>query len=120
MVEDKNAGNGIVLYRLKLVYTDKTTYTNTVSLKQEINSVQVYPNPVKERVNISLASESPTDYQIELVNSAGHLVFSDHKKSIRSATIVYSRSKNLQPGMYLLRIINLNTNTPLIHKLLFE
>ncbi|HYK57624.1 MAG TPA: T9SS type A sorting domain-containing protein, partial [Flavisolibacter sp.] len=117
---DNSAGSGVTLYRLKLVHAGKIAYSNTVSIKWKTDRVHVYPNPVKDAVNISLTADAPTNYRIELVNSAGQLLYSSHLKHIRSKSFSYTRTSKFQPGIYLLRITNLDENTSDIHKLVFE
>lgn len=117
---DNNPGEGTNQYRLKIIFINEVEYSNIVVLHSGTNEIMVYPNPVRDILQISLQSEKPTDYQIELVNSGGQLVFSSDAKNIISSTLTYPRNTKWFPGMYLLRITNRKTGMPEIRKLLFE
>ncbi len=66
------------------------------------NSIQVYPNPASDELNIVFDNfKSENETQIELVNSGGSMVL--------KSNILQKHSKldlgNLQPGIYVLKII---------------
>jgi|GEM_PF-1717952 len=67
-----------------------------------VSSVQVYPNPASDELNIVFDNfKSDNEIQIELVNSGGSMVL--------KSNILQKHSKldlaNLQPGVYVLKII---------------
>jgi hypothetical protein len=102
------------------VYANKTEYSNIVILKTNSNEIIVYPNPVKNEFRISLSSEKPTNYKIELVSSNGQLLYQTEAKNISSSTLTYTRNSNIKAGIYLLRITDQTTNRTEIRKLVFE
>jgi hypothetical protein len=111
---------GLNLYRLKIVFANKEEYTNVVSLRSAEGFISIYPNPAKDVVHISLSAEKPSDYLIELMNTSGQPVY---KREVRNATntiINYYRNKNIQPGIYILSVRNINTGSTEIYKLLLE
>lgn len=117
---DNHPASGWNEYRLKIVYANKTEYSNTVTLKGDVERIDVYPNPVKNVLQISLYSQKATDYKIELFTSRGLLVYHTIAKNIRSATLTCPRNTKWYPGMYLLRITDSVTGISEIRKLLFE
>jgi hypothetical protein len=119
-LNDNNFGPGTTQYRLKVVYANKTEYSNIVILKTNSNEIIVYPNPVKNEFRISLSSEKPTNYKIELVSSNGQLLYQTEAKNISSSTLTYTRNSNIKAGIYLLRITDQTTNRTEIRKLVFE
>jgi hypothetical protein len=117
---DNNSNGSTTQYRLKLVYGNKTEYSNIVTVKANTNEVFVYPNPVKDAYKISFSSEKPTDYKIELIGANGQLFYSTEVKNINSSTLTYTRDNKMKPGIYLLRITDKTTSRTEIRKLVFE
>jgi hypothetical protein len=117
---DATPSSGMNHYRLKLVYASKQEYSNIVSLKAASQSIAVYPNPAKEKVNITISGDKTAQYRIEILSTAGEIVYSTEVKNVTSATIVYTKRNSLPPGMYIVRIKNIDANTTEIRKLLFE
>jgi hypothetical protein len=117
---DNNFSLGATQYRLKVVYNNKTEYSNIIILKTNLSEITVYPNPVKNGFSISFNSEKPADYRIELIGTNGQLFYSTETRNNSSSTINYNRTYNTKPGIYLLRIIDKNTGRAEIRKLVFE
>jgi hypothetical protein len=117
---DNGLTSTVAEYRLRVVYPNKTEYSNIVVLKTNLNEIVVYPNPVKNQFKISLNSERSTDYKIELFNSDGQLLYSTEVISITSSTLTYTRSGDIKCGIYLLRISDRTKNRTEIRKLVFE
>lgn len=117
---DNNFDLGATQYRLKVVYSNKTEYSNIIILRTNLNEITVYPNPVRDGFKISLSSEKPADYKIELIGSNGQLFYLTEARNISSSTLNYSRNSKIKPGIYLLRVTNKTTGKAEIHKLIFE
>ena len=117
---DNKFGEGVVQYRLKIVYANKIEYSNVITLKSNSNEIVVYPNPVNNEFRISLSSQRPTDYKIELISSNGQLLMVSEAKNISSTTLIYPRSDKIKPGIYLLRITDITIRRTEIRKLVFE
>jgi len=119
--KDDNYGSGQVQYRLKVVYSNKNEFTNTVILNGGLkNEISVYPNPVKGTFTVSLRAEKPTDFKIELIGANGQLIYAATAKSITSSTLTYTRDNNIKAGIYLVRITDQATGKAEIRKLVFE
>jgi hypothetical protein len=117
---DNSFQPGATQYRLKLVYVNKTEYSNIVVLKTTSNEIVVYPNPVRNEFKISLSSERPTDYKIELISANGQLLYATEARNILSTTLSYNREGSIKAGIYLLRITDKSKNRTEIRKLVFE
>ncbi|HEU4472797.1 MAG TPA: T9SS type A sorting domain-containing protein [Flavisolibacter sp.] len=119
---DNDPGTGSNYYRLKLVYVNgRIEYTNIVHLRSGASqSYVVYPNPVKDKLQISLSSDRPARFSIELVSTGGLVVYRTELKNIVSATHTYVRDASVKPGVYILRIRDIDANSTEIRKLLFE
>jgi hypothetical protein len=118
--EDNNFNSGTIQYRLRIVYNNKTKYSNIVMLRAKSSEIVVYPNPVKNTFSISIGSGGPADYKLELISTSGQLQFVAEVKNIASSTLTYPRNSNIKPGIYLLRVTNKTTGKAEIRKLVFE
>jgi hypothetical protein len=107
-------------YRLKVVYANKTEYSNSVVLQTSAHGITVYPNPVKDEFKISFSLERPADYRIELISANGQVLYAAEVKNVSSATLTYPRNSNIQPGIYLLSVSDKTTGKAEIRKLVFE
>lgn len=116
---DNSFGPGSVQYRLKVVYRNKTEFSNVIALEGGENEIVVYPNPVKDEFKIVFNSESPVNYSIELISSNGQPVYTTEVKNVSSSTFTYPRN-NIKPGIYLLRITDKATGKAEIRKLVFD
>jgi hypothetical protein len=117
---DINFQGGSTQYRLKVVYVNKTEYSNLVVLKASSSEIVVYPNPVRNEFRISLNPVRPTDYKIELISANGQLLYTTEARNILSTTLSYNRDSNIKAGIYLLRITDKSKNRTEIRKLVFE
>lgn len=117
---DNNPPDGNNNYRLKIIYADKFVYSNTVNLYSGENTINVYPNPAKDVIYVTLKSNEATDYQIEFISVSGQIIFNTQVKNITSTTLNYSRNRNWLPGMYLIRITDQHTGKTEIRKIVFE
>jgi hypothetical protein len=117
---DNRFNLGAIQYRLKVVYSNKTEYSNIIILRTNLNEIIVYPNPVKDGFKISFSSEKPADYRIELIGINGELYYLTEVKGISSSTLNYPRDSKIKPGIYLLRVTDKTTGKTEIRKLVFE
>lgn len=115
-----NHPNAINHYRIKRIKANGSLdYSNVVTLKSGSSVIEVYPNPVKHQINISIASDKAADYSIQLISATGQLIFSKELKAVKETTINYNRQKE-NGGVYFLRVINKTTNQTDIQKLILE
>jgi len=118
---DNNAGNGLAYYRIKKIHDNgRSEYSNIISLKFSHSLVNIYPNPVKNSLNISIASAETADYKIELLNTSAQTVFTKELKGIRTTTFTWNRNNQLNPGIYFIRITNTASGRTEVQKLILE
>ena len=120
LFDDEHPTAGENLYRLKIVFNDGYSYTNTVSLASKGYSILVYPNPVKNEIHIGFTRPTPSDYKIEILASNGQTVFSNTIKNISSTTVSIPRKQSWQHGIYLIRITDMDSGATELRKLLLE
>ncbi|HVE60529.1 MAG TPA: T9SS type A sorting domain-containing protein, partial [Chitinophagaceae bacterium] len=109
------------IYRLRIVDKySRSHFSNIVSLQKSSALVNIYPNPVKDVLNISLSTEQSSDYYIELMDLNGRVMDKKEYKNITQSIITYRRKTTIIKGMYLLRLINRTTNKIATYKISFE
>ena len=67
-------------------------------------SIQVYPNPIKDKFNIYLQSLAASSAGINLYNAAGQLMYSRNITLVNGTELVEVPTSNLAAGEYTLRI----------------
>jgi hypothetical protein len=107
-------------YRLKIVYTNSVEYSNVVSLQQAKSSISVYPNPAKDAVHISINTERPSDFRIEVVSANGQTLYKNDIKNTGSTVVRYNRNPSVPSGVYLIKITDLVTGASEVRKILFQ
>ncbi len=120
MFNDHTPAAGENQYRLKMIHGQGLEYSNVVTLRSGSGSVHVYPNPVSNRMQVSITGEQVTDYQLQLLNSSGQEIFSTRLKQVRSTVYTYERNQKILPGIYVVRITDLGTGHTEIRKLIME
>ena len=96
-------------------------YSNTVKLRISDATVQVYPNPVLQDLNLRLGAILQ-QYRLELTDLSGRMIFSQTFSASGNYTINGIRNRfSVMPGMYLLRLFTGKEREPvLVKKLLFN
>lgn len=84
----------------KVVITSINGVPHPVQMGLEL---QVYPNPVQYELNVNLAFEQPTDYELTLFGTAGNIVQSRSGKKVLEQLEKIS-CRRLSSGIYYLRI----------------
>ncbi len=108
-------------YRLRIVDKySRSHFSNIVRLQKASSQINIYPNPVKNVLHISLSAEEPTDYSMELMDINGRVIDKTKYKNIAQTIIAYHRKPTMTKGMYLLKFTNKTTNRIEIHKVSFE
>ena len=112
---DKNPVSGKNLYKLKQVDINNTiTYSDVVEVlysdpgKVANSVVNVFPNPSSNIITLAINSPiAANSYQIRFMNSSGIV-----QKEIMSSQALWQGSVGtLQPGTYLVRVINTKNQT---------
>lgn len=113
---DQQSIKGIVQYRIRQVSRDgKLSYSEIRVLKAEnpMNAMTVYPNPASNgKINI-VFEDGNTPRDISLTDPGGRLI--RHFPQVTGELFVIS---DLQPGLYLLRVISRGTNEQQVKKII--
>lgn len=115
---DKQPGNGINDYRLKIIGKTSKGYSNLVHMNWIARNLSVYPNPVKNKFNI-VFNGMPGNYKLQLINISGQVIYQEELKNVTAGQHLLNRSANTKPGIYLLKLIN-NEGDIITHKLIFK
>ncbi len=86
--------------------TDKAFYLGLNKRpEQDITSVNVFPNPVKDKVSVDIDLKEPEYLSFELLDAQGKLITVLLRDLVKVKTNVFSFStQHLSPGIYFLRI----------------
>ncbi len=100
--EDRPNNNQRNYYRIKILYTNSHAYSNTISLKNEIQSFKLYPNPVASTLYIkSNANARPSSFT--MYNSAGAELMK--KNTVYNNDLIRLDVSSLPSGSYRLKLI---------------
>ena len=111
---DKTPVNGTNLYRLKQEDINNViTYSKIVTIQYSnlsnsiVGNLNVYPNPAMSIINLAISSQNntPTIYNIRLMNSLGIMV----KETTSSQPTWQGSISNLLPGTYILQVFDNKT-----------
>ncbi|MEP7142459.1 MAG: T9SS type A sorting domain-containing protein [Ferruginibacter sp.] len=109
---DNSLSNGTYYYRLKITDKDgKIIYSNIAIIKvgSKEQMISAYPNPVKRGESLQLSLQNIKAGQIEIINAAGQVMYTNSSKTTGSISIPVSAS--FATGIYLLRVISENKVT---------
>lgn len=97
-------------YRLKIKEHDETiSYSKTIFLdRQSINPPRliVSPNPVQSQIQLHLSNLTPDDYQIQIFNLQGQVIFKEKQTITQGETAITFSSNPLSSGLYFIQIHN--------------
>lgn len=79
-------------------------------------NISIYPNPVKDQLNIAVDGQKISSYTVELISPNGMNVEKSDINQTNRFTLKYDVAK-LQPGMYFIRISN-STGESAIYKII--
>jgi hypothetical protein len=108
-------------YRLRIEYNNgRKEYTNVVRMKTDPVMINVYPNPVRNVVYISLQSEKAGNYEVEMLGGNGQTVYRTDLQNVSKKLITINRRTGMKPGTYLIRIRNTSTGFSQTQKVILE
>lgn len=107
-IDDDVEVSGEYIYRIKQVDIDaRFTYSRVVSIyRNSKDKVEIYPNPTKNQVNLSIDLEYKTDVSVSLMNTEGKLIkvlIPSVEISKGSHTLSFDIS-DVSVGIYMIRV----------------
>ena len=116
-IEDKNIPitANTLYYRIKSIGEDGSfKYSNVALLKLSTINYQlsIYPNPVQDKLNITLGTATYGTYKVRIITVAGVEAFSKSGVAANGNTISLDAS-NLASGVYMLELTDENGNKQL-------
>jgi Secretion system C-terminal sorting domain/Bacterial Ig domain len=115
--------NPIYYFKIKTINNNgSSTFSNTIIVKnKENNTVQIHPNPIKNRAIITLGNDARGNYSIQLYNQIGSLVWNKVITNVQNnQQVIFERNLALGAGVYILKVTSLLQNTATVNKLLIE
>jgi hypothetical protein len=119
---DMKPGDGKANYRLKLVYRDNSiTYSEPVTLSKSLSNIAIhcYPNPVTNELVIGFEVSGRHNYKVKLLNMVNQGVFESTFSTTNNGRMIIPRTKIIQKGIYILKVIDLNTQEEFAEKIIF-
>ncbi len=119
-VSDLDFPPGINYYRLKQIDKDgKFSFSKIVVLKNsnlETDLISVYPNPVKNTLNIKITSNMPGKKTLLIFDINGKQLKRKVVEAVNGEIVSSIDVSDFTPGMYLLKIIHPNEHDNVIVK----
>ncbi len=110
-------------YRLKLIRNDNTfSYSDIILLTRQQSNLQVtvYPNPVKDLLNIEFKNGNNRTYKISMYNSVNQLMKQTTFITDVNNQLQINRTKAMSPGLYILQIIDETNNEQYTQKVIIR
>ena len=106
-IADVKPSANTTYYRIKAIENDGTvSYSNTTKLiihNSSLITLNVYPNPVQDKLNITLGNASNTTYKLRVLTITGIEVIGKSEVTANGTTISFPVS-NLAGGVYTLEL----------------
>lgn len=83
-----------------------TDYSKPLALKQieALNSLQLYPNPTSDVVNLAISVKESTNMTIQIVNTSGQVLFTQNTDLQEGMNSLNFNTNALSNGIYLLKL----------------
>lgn len=120
---DTKPGYSKTYYRIRVVKQNgNTVYTNYITIRNDLaeNGFNTYPNPVKEVLTVQLNNTSLKEIVWKLFDINGRLIQEKRMSVLPQQNFQLLRPSAVKPGMYLLSITDLQSNTTVIKKIMFQ
>lgn len=120
---DLQPGDGANYYRLNLIKRNNTSSYSNILLLGANKSQQpftIYPNPVGDAFTIYLNNPANAGYNIKLMNLYNQPVKEWGYAAGNGSGVVLSRPGGLPPGIYIIKVTDVNNNREFSQKLVFR
>ncbi|MGZ8505419.1 MAG: T9SS type A sorting domain-containing protein, partial [Flavitalea sp.] len=102
-----------------LTSNERISYSTNRNTSSE-TKITIFPNPVKQEVNVKIASRSRQTLKISLYTVSGQVVYEKTETGISDGTIKINRGSNMKKGVYILKILNLIKGEVTSQRLILE
>ncbi|HEY0579866.1 MAG TPA: T9SS type A sorting domain-containing protein, partial [Candidatus Nitrosocosmicus sp.] len=75
--------------------------------------------PVLNDLNLDLSSQNGTDFNIQIINSAGQLIYNQVLWNCFNTKVSYKRNNN-KAGIYIIKVIDIKTGFIQTQKIVFQ
>ena len=109
-IEDADIPTATTLYyRIQAVGKDGTIkYSNVASLithNSSLITINIYPNPVQDKLNITLGNAANGNYNVHILSALGKIVYSNAITTVTECKLSLDAS-NLAGGVYVIELID--------------
>lgn len=115
------AGRGF--YRLRLVYKNSpVSYSNSVVINNNPakQSISCYPNPASGILSVKFNTTETHQYKITMLNMLNQAVYQRDFTTANSNIMQIPRTQSMGKGIYVLRVIDMNSNEEFSQKVIFQ
>jgi hypothetical protein len=116
-----NAGN--LYFRVKQINSAGKAVYSPVKLVSFIDSkagFSIYPNPVRNKVQLQFENAINGDFKVDIVNIAGQAIFSRDMKLKETSVLSIELPETPAPGVYYLRAKDVNSSKTYSGKLIVQ
>jgi hypothetical protein len=120
---DPSPRDGENFYRLKLLSnTLHNNFSNTILLvhKRPSHVIRVYPNPVINELSVGFEKAGLNLYRVQLLSMANQVVYETTVNADNSRDLHISRQPFMKKGVYILKCVDLFSNTIFTKKIIFQ
>jgi hypothetical protein len=111
------------VYRLKMIFPNKTTsYSKELTLtkKQALGGISIFPNPVKDLITIEFKQQGNRNYHVKLLNLMNQVVMQTNYNGSVTNKLQITRTSELRGGVYIIKVLDISSNKEYSQKLLLE
>ena len=103
---DNNPLKGINYYRLRMIDLDNTSKLSAVrSVRNDGTAdIAIYPNPVKDKLNVTINAENADVAQITINDINGRIIYTANKVITQGENIIPVVVNNAASGTYMIKI----------------
>jgi hypothetical protein len=103
---DNAPAKGINYYRIRIVDVDNSSkFSNIRNVRNEGTAdITMYPNPVKDRIQLNITSDKADRATITIVDISGKLVYSKATNLFEGPNNLNINTSNLKSGSYIIKV----------------
>lgn len=110
-------------YRLKLVnYNNTFIFSKIILLSKKVSfeGINIYPNPVNDRLTVEFRTSNNHSYKIKLLNLLNQVVYQKDVNNVAGNKLQIIRTNKMSNGVYILRIFDKNSQEDFSQKVIFQ